>query len=87
MMNEGHCWFEIKNIMKHAQCSKMEVTGELNPARIERTTLRISQLESHALPLCQGFIDERKAAVIPNWHGKCVGCCQPVGSLASLSGT
>ena len=28
----------------------------LNPARIERTTLRISQLESHALPLCQGFM-------------------------------
>lgn len=27
----------------------------VNPARIERTTLRMSLLESHALPLCQGF--------------------------------
>ncbi|KAI0360845.1 hypothetical protein OH77DRAFT_729480 [Trametes cingulata] len=39
-----------------------EESKKVNPARIERTTLRISldglapTLESHALPLCQGFL-------------------------------
>ena len=37
---------------------------KLNPARIERTTLRISQLESHALPLCQGFMPMKPSRLL-----------------------
>ena len=63
-VTRGHCMD-----CKFALCKKQTSLAEgligvqvgrndkkLNPARIERTTLRISQLESHALPLCQGFM-------------------------------